>query len=797
MLHRAGGAGWRARFAAVLLLGAATCALAQPTVTPTSVEHLVYALTINGRPIGETVLLKVDGTRLLARAEDWDRWRLVRPDTEYRYQDEAWFALDQAPGFTIAVDAPRQEARLEFAAQAFGANVLRARPDRYVKATPPPGLGGFLNYELFAVRTEPQAGIATSNVSGLLETGVFNPQGVFTSQWLGKNLGDDQHLPGDVPRRAVRLDTAVTRDDPASMETLRLGDGVGATGLWGSPVRNGGVRWSRNFSTQPGFVTIPQPTLRGETALPSVIDVYVDGLRRGSLQAPPGPFVVENLPTMTGQGEVQVVVRDLLGREQVLSDNYISGVRQLRAGLHDFSYEAGFEREQYGIASDEYGDFFAAGTHRHGFTDEFTGEARVELSGEDTLTAGLGGIVALPGFAVISNAVAISHGDAGYGVLDVLTVQHDSRRGWTVGAKLQTASDDYRQLGLAPGLSMPRRTFGANFGTFVPRLGRFGLSYLNRDEADPLVDSEAVTATFATSVRRANLTLLAIDRKQPTQEYVMGLTLSVPFGARNSASTGFRQREAANGDGSSQSYARMQRNLSEQEDWGYRLLAQRNEYEHAASTSSAEAGLGVNGPYGSYGVEAATFEDLEVYRASLSGGLGTLGGHSFASRKLSRSFAVVETGAEDIELLVNNRLAGRTNADGIAILPQLQPYQANAVRVDATNVPLDVEVPAGEFQATPYYRSGVLVPLNVRRSRSALLTLLKADGTEVPAGASVRLRATGAEAPVGRKGQAYLTGLNPGENAIEVRWNGTQCAITFNLPADAGVQPQLGPYTCR
>lgn len=790
---------------AVACLALAAPALAQPGATPEPApaavaapapQPLIYSLRVNGRAAGDVVLMRTADGRLLARQGDWDAWHLARPEHAHIVAGETYYALDDAPGFAITLDAQRQEAQLQFAPRAFARSVVSARPHPRVEPQLPPGLGGFLNYDFTATRTAPDGAPASSQLAGLVETGLFNPQGVLTSQWLGRNLTDEAALADTTPREVVRLETAFTRDLPDSMQTLRLGDGVGGTGLWGRPVRFGGVRWHRNFATQPGFVTLPQPSLGGETALPSVLDVYVDGLRRQTLEVPPGPFVVEDLPTVTGQGEVQVVVRDLLGREQVLTDSYIAGLRQLRAGLADWSYEVGAVREDFGLRSNEYGDAFAAGTHRYGFTDAFTGEARIEAQGSDIVAAGLGGTLALRRLAVVSNAVAFSHGPAGTGVLNTISLQHSARRALSLGARLQVASEDFVQAGLAPGTSVPERTAGANLGYALRPYGRVGLAYVERAERD-LPDFEAVTATFSTSWRRASLTLLAIDRLEPSREWSVGVSLSLPFGrSRDIAGTGYRVREPQEGAGSSQAYARIQRGLTEHEGWGYRVLASQTEDDAGGETSSAEVGAAVNARYGSYALEAATVEETDTYRATVSGALGALGGHAFASRKLSRSFAVVETGAEDIELLVNNRVAGRTDADGVAVLPLLQPYQRNAVQVDATNVPMDVEVRSGEFVAAPYYRSGVLIPLDVRRTRSAVVALRQRDGAPVPSGAVVRISASGAEAPVGKDGKAWLSGLAPGDNAIDVRWNGTQCAITFALPADAGVQPQLGPFTC-
>jgi outer membrane usher protein len=786
-----------ARWLAAALWLALPPAPAQDAAAPARIETLVYEVQVNGRPSGDAVLLRLDGARLLASQADWDRWHLARPDTGFEYQGQVYYELGRAAGFTITVDEARQQASLGFGAEAFAPSVLRAAPDRRVAPQPPPGLGAFLNYEFFGTHRAADTLPASSNLDGVAEVGAFNTLGVLTSQWLGRNLTaeDDafQATPGAA--RGIRLETALTRDLPDSMQTLRLGDGVGAAGLWGRPVRYGGLRWHRNFSTQPGFVTLPRPALRGETALPSVLDIYVDGMRRQSLDVPPGPFVVEDLPVISGQGEVQVVVRDLLGREQVVSESYLTGAQLLRAGLHDYSYEAGFVREQFGVLSDEYGDPFVAGTHRYGFDDAFTGEARVE-AGKDSITAGLGGALALPGIALVSNAFALSHSDAGDGALDVLTVQHSSRRGLSLGARLQAASRHFTQAGLAPGASVPRRSFSANLGYGIRPLGRLGLAYVNRDDVGLLQDFEAVTASYHVTVRRLSLSLYLIDRKRPQQEYAGGVTLGLPFGRRDTGSTGYRHRETDAGGWASQGYARLQRNLPQQEGWGYRVLVGQDQGDTLDAVTRGEAGVGLNARYGSYGLEAASYDDVETYRATVSGGLGTLGGHAFASRKLTRSFAVVEAGAPDIDLLLNNQVSARTGADGVAVLPYLQPYQDNRVVIDATNVPLDVEVRSGEFRAVPYYRSGVLVPLDARRTRSALLVRRLPNGSPLPAGATGRLGPAGEASPVAKGGKLFLVGLAAKDNAVDVRWNHSRCVVTFDFPAGDPVQPQIGPLAC-
>jgi outer membrane usher protein FimD/PapC len=62
----------------------------------------------------------------------------------------------------------------------------------------------------------------------------------------------------------------------------------------------------------------------------------------------PGPFQLTNVPIVTGAGQMQLVVRDLLGRETVISQSYCIAPVLLAPGVTDFSFEAGALRENYG-----------------------------------------------------------------------------------------------------------------------------------------------------------------------------------------------------------------------------------------------------------------------------------------------------------------------------------------------------------------------------------------------------------------------------------------------------------------
>ena len=89
--------------------------------------------------------------------------------------------------------------------------------------------------------------------------------------------------------------------------------------MTGLPTRFGGIQYGTNFSTQPYFVTFPLPSLKGEAALPLMVQLYVNGVLKIPQEVPPGPFTVPAVPVVMGAGQATMVVQDMLGRQQVIS----------------------------------------------------------------------------------------------------------------------------------------------------------------------------------------------------------------------------------------------------------------------------------------------------------------------------------------------------------------------------------------------------------------------------------------------------------------------------------------------
>ena len=154
--------------------------------------------------------------------------------------------------------------------------------------------------------------------------------------------------------------------------------------------------------------------MSGEVALPSTVDLYVNDTFRKSWEVPSGPFSIEDLLVTTGQGDARLLVRDVLGHEEVIIQPFFTSSSLLKPGLQDYSYELGFMRRNFGTDSNNYGHPLVVGTHRLGISEHFTGEIHVELLSNQQ-SAGLGGVLLSPVAGELSGSFAVSQSEKGLG----------------------------------------------------------------------------------------------------------------------------------------------------------------------------------------------------------------------------------------------------------------------------------------------------------------------------------------------------------------------------------------------
>jgi outer membrane usher protein len=735
-------------------------------------EELWLAVSINRQDPVVTLFLRAGGS-LFAKGSDFERWRLKLPQTVPLWHGgEAYYALDALPGIVSELDAGSQTLAIQAPATLFLPTSRFARPALPAPTSSPPG--AFLNYDLLA-----QQIMGQTHLDGLIELGAFNGAGVGTATALARNIEGQARL--------IRLETTWTRDEPGALASLRAGDAVSRSGAWSLPVRFGGVQWATNFAVRPGFVTFPLPAMSGESALPSTVDLFINDALRGRETLPPGPFTLQSLPVITGEGELRVVVRDLLGREQVLNERYYASPRLLQPGLADFAYQAGFLRNNFGLESNDYGRAFAAAAYRTGFTERFTGEVSAELL-RSQQTVGASGTFLWDKLGVFTLSAAGSHSERGNGALSAVEFERQSRS-FGMNLRTQAASADFAQLGMPPGERAPIRIREARVGFPLPGAGTVGAGYVEQEHRDR-PDVRLANLSYQMKAGPGSLLFSAFRIEtldgERRAERALAVTFTLPLDGRTSASAG-AVRQAGRDSGTVQ----VQRNLPAGEGMGYRLLAR------SGTGELLQAGVSAQSAIGTYTAEAASSQGDMAYRLGAAGGLAWLDDRAFLTRRLSDSFALVRVGEyAGVQVYADNQPVARTDAQGSALVPRLRAYDRNLLRIEQADLPLEAEIGALEHEAVPYYRSGLVVSFPVRPARGALLRLVLEDGKRPPPGAQVQLDDRTERFPLGLDGEVYLTGLAATQRG-RAEWNGRRCVFELQVPETHDPLPHLGAVPCR
>jgi outer membrane usher protein len=651
-------------------------------------------------------------------------------------------------------------------------------------APPRPEPGVLLNYDLSVARGGQGGALASG---ALLEGIAFSPYGNFVSSALVRDDGSK--------RSAARLDSFWRYDIPERLESVVIGDTVGGGGGWSRPARYGGVRWGRAFGQRPGFVTFPQITLNGEAALPSTVDVLVNNARRSSQQVQPGPFELSQIPLVTGAGEINLVVRDLLGRETLVRQSYYAAPQLLASGLTDFSFEAGRLRSGYGEDS-HYGSVFGAATWRQGLSSSLTGEARLELQAERRAAGveidGLLGDLAVGRMAVAASSGS-TQGVAENGRLLLLGVERSTPLGG--GAlQYQRASRGFAPFGEAIGPQVAaqrsRDSWLASAGGPFWSSVSVGVSYVSQSRWNGERIKSAGLSLSMPLWQRASLSFALSKRLDDDKSWRASINVNMALddGVQTAA------QGNAGSDGKPAASVSAARNAPAGPGMGWRAEVS------TVESQRARAGVQYNSANAEMALDVASSASGQLAaRAGARGSIGWLAGVPFASRPVGQgSFAVVEVeGMPGVPVMRSHQIVATTDARGLAFIPGLLPWQKNQIEIDPTDLPLDAELGDTRQDVTPYAGSGSRVKFAVKRSRQALVILHLPDGLPVPLGARIRLVPSGTEFVAGRRGEVWLTDLPIGPQRLQVNWPGGGCQLELPAPeAQGSVPAKIGPLNC-
>jgi len=628
----------------------------------------------------------------------------------------------------------------------------------------PPSLGAVVNYDL--VTQYQKNGFGNAPLSGYLssEQRVIGPLGVFS------NVANYSTL----AHKAVRYESRFDHTFDDDLTVASVGDVISGSLPWSRAVRMGGVRISRSFAGRPDLVSFPTPSISGSAVVPTSVDLLVNNMHVMNTSAPSGPFVINNVPVLSGAGDVVLVVKDQLGRLVPTTMPLYVDTRLLKKGLYSYDFSIGFLRNGYGLTSLGYGSKpVSNGSISYGLNNSVTVQGHYE-AGAGLGNAGVGGLFKIGSLGVI-NANASQSTLAGQrGAAFGLGYQYLSRE-FSITANTSMAGPGYRDLGSLSTAYVARKQTSITVARSLSASTGANLAYVSSSDNTGNV-TRAISASISTRIARGvNFSVTVTRATGSTKQLQVFGALSI-FLDKMPVIDVASSHDTNTGDNS------FSASLPPNYDGGFGFSGQ------LSHGSTYRRGMGRVDYYGS---ETESYAAVESMNSTTTGTYGVRGAITITdaglipSRYIYDSFGLVSTnGMPGVRVLSNNQPVGVTNSKGLLLVPNLSAYSANRVSIDQDSLPRYASAPDGEVSLVPSSRSFVRKTIPISTVRGARLLAVDEAGSPLRAGSKVVDEKDPASSTVvGYGGEIFLYRVK-GKVKVGVDNGDSKCSIDVSLPAE-------------
>lgn len=782
---------WRKAVAALasgLLLAIAPGAAHSDESKPAA-GSIIVEITLNGVAKGEFVVLSKGDGDYLVRAEDLKTMEVQPPYGKPLAVDgETFFSLRAMRAAEIRFDEGKLALAVALPPEMLPKKVLDLLPGRPQRVVQPRDNSAFFNYR--ALRSGDNAGGAKT-LTLATELGVRVGDYLFRSE--------STHSRGGDVRQDVRYGTSLTRDNRETMERLIVGDFAASSGDLGSGLNLGGVSFSRSFQIDPYFVRQPMAGFTAAVTAPAEAEIFVDGVRIRTEKLPPGQFELKNLNYYGGQREVAVVIRDRFGREQRLEYPYYFTDQNLRAGLHEYSYNAGLLRQQLGVLSNQYGGWALSAFHRYGVSDALTLGARGEAE-QGRFNFGSFGVLRSDRWGVASGALSLGRNPGGSGWAGVAGYAFQARSLNTQFA-LRRYSREYETVGQLATADRPGWEISAGASYAIAAIGNFSINYRNLSQYQG-ANQRSVSAGYSKTLFGSVSLLVSVGRVTSASPSTASPSTNLSVALIYSPSRAFTAQFLHDRQqGTASDSFQIGNTTPVGEGLGYRIASNRVA-SGAGETQSLAPSVQYNGPHGIYSAAVRTESvagggSREAYELGIGGGIAYVADTVAFLRPVTDSFGIVEVGKlPGVRVYHSAQEIGRTDAQGRVFLPNLGSYQANRVAIDDRDIPIEYMIGEKEMNVSPPLRSGSLIRFEVNRIQAVTGRLrVKVGAVSRPAeylDLSVTVNGKAEISPTGKGGEFYLENVKPGQYRARFDYEGRHCEFELSVPDSQEMLLELG-----
>lgn len=687
-----------------------------------------------------------------------------------------YLAIKSIQGFDVGFEEKTLTLKIAASPVLFKKTIIDLSSQRRKNVLRPENNSAFVNYRL-----------GYSNMDSSLETYNFSTE---IGARLSNNLllSNFSHTRTETGTSSVRLMSSLTRDWRDDLTRLTIGDFFSFSGDLGSTMNLGGLSLSKRYAIDPYFIQRPTADLAGVVSTASEADIYLDGVHLRNVKLNPGGFELQNLNYYGGARDVRVVIKDTFGREQVINQDYYFTNAILGQGLHEYSYNIGVARQNFGFESNRYNHIGTSAFHRYGISDDLTLGFRAE-SLASVFNAGPQ-VFWRPGGGGVFNAGLSSSHAPGLGSGTASQLGYSYQQGnFNSRVLWRHFQQDYLTATDTSVVAQPKTNLSAGLSYGTRTIGFFGIDHTvnvqhngNERRSTSLTYNKSLFNQLSLFATLAHVVMQTSSSDNTDNNLFVGLS----YFFKNNTSLRLSHQENAD---TYTDTAQFTKNTPVGEGWGFRVRDD-NIRSATQQTNLLDSYLQINAQPAIISASYQAAGGKESYQASVAGALAYVDGSVGVSRPIYDSFGLVKTGGlKGVQVLHNNQPIGNTNEDGELFIPNLGSYLDNQISINDTDIPIDYSLRSREVYVSPGWRSGAAIKFDIRRIQAVAGKLsIKYGDAKAPLVYSEVALFADAESKqtlvllTGKNGEFYIEDIKPGLYNGSAAIAGKVCKFSFRVP---------------
>ncbi|MGO4400386.1 fimbria/pilus outer membrane usher protein [Achromobacter sp. PAB15] len=583
------------------------------------------------------------------------------------------------------------------------------------------------------------------------------------------------------------------RDVAAWRGWLRLGDSSTSGNVFTS-TRFRGVQLRSDEGMLPDSMRGYAPIVRGVAPSNAKVTVRQNGHVIYSTFVAAGPFVIDDLYSTPGAGDLEVEIEELGGRTTRFFQPFSALPAMMREGIWNYNFAVGQYRPTYGDAKPMLGQATLAYGLPFGFTayGGWTSAADGYHAGAIGLALNMQSLGAVSvdttnsrsrqrdGKTLVGTAARIQYAKSfpGSGTDFTLAGYRYNSTGYR---SLEDAVRDRTEGDLFQGYQR-QHEYQLSLSQRLGNVGSLSFNYYGIGYRNAPRKAEYMQMGFSSAIGRVGYSLNLGRNKSPWQDSqtTIMLTLSLPLGGTN---TGSYAMNHSSGQGTSHD---VNLNGALTDDYAATYALQTGVTSGGTDSGGhAYGSLGYASSIGQANLSHAYSRNNSSTNVDFSGALVVDRKGVLLGQSLGETAVVVDVpGAAGVQ--VDSYPGVRTDGSGRALIPYASPYRENRISLTPNHDDMTATIQENVQTVVPTRGAIVVAHFNTELGRTLLATLRGADGAEVPFGAAIYNVDGEQRGVVGPVGRAWLTGLQ-GANRFIVKWGANQerqCAFDIDVSGE-------------